>query len=223
MIYAGCMKHILLLWGSLLAVSVLLFFFTLPDSYAAYGEAPTFAGSSTNAPSCGNTAPKTVWPFTATSMGNGTVDLTWGQMENVSSWTVGYGVAPGTYVYGISNFGNGDWRSLTVSDLPAGTYYFVIRGNNGCMPGPFSSEWKVVVGGGGSSFTGGQQSEFNVQAFAPQKLVPPGGTGYTPPTNGNSLAGIPFPTPTPFTSSTTGTPPWWQWIVDFFMGLFGQQ
>ena len=164
------MKHFLRMLG----IPIFFLFFALPVAYAAYGEAPTFAASSTSPPTCSNTAPKMVWPFWAKAAGSGKVDLTWGKIEDVTSWTVAYGIAPGTYIYGMSNFGNDTWRSLTVNELPRGTYYFVIRGNNGCKPGPFSNEWKVVVGGGMQTFTGGQQLGVTTEEVAPPEVtVPP--------------------------------------------------
>jgi hypothetical protein len=212
------MKHILRVLG----IPVFVLFFALPVAYAAYGEAPTFAGSTTNPPTCDNTAPKSVWPFWAKAVGSNKVYLSWEKMENVSSWTVAYGYAPGTYIWGQSNFGNDTWRSLTVNELPAGTYYFVIRGNNGCKPGPFSSEWKVTVGGGGTAFTGGQQLGASVEAAAPEVIVPPAEAppvvdpGIIQPT---VAAPPPAQLPVQVPVTPTAPAPWWQGIVDFFNGI----
>jgi len=219
------MKHILRVLG----IPIFVLFFALPVAYAAYGEAPTFAGSTTGVPDCSNTAPKMVWPFWAKAAGSGKVELTWGKMENVSSWTVAYGVAPGTYIYGQSNFGNDTWRSLTVNELPRGTYYFVIRGNNGCKPGPFSNEWKIVVGGGVSAFTGGQQLGAVVEAAEPEAAAPPEviappvvDTGTIQPTVGTEPP-APLPIQAPYIPEAPVTVPWWQGIIDFFTGLVGQK
>jgi hypothetical protein len=170
-----------------------------------------------------------VWPFWAKAAGSGKVELTWGKMENVSSWTVAYGVAPGTYIYGQSNFGNDTWRSLTVNELPRGTYYFVIRGNNGCKPGPFSNEWKIVVGGGVSAFTGGQQLGAVVEAAEPEAAAPPEviappvvDTGTIQPTVGTEPP-APLPIQAPYIPEAPVTVPWWQGIIDFFTGLVGQK
>lgn len=220
------MKHILRVLG----VSVFVLFFALPVAYAAYGEAPTFAASSTSPPTCSNTAPKMVWPFWAKAVGNGKVELTWGKMNDVSSWTVAYGFAPHTYIWGQSNFGNDTWRSLTVNELPRGTYYFSIRGNNGCKPGPFSNEWKVVVGGGTQTFTGGQQLGAVVEAAEPEVVAPPtevaappeGGYGNIQPTVGTEPS-APLPVQVPVTPTIPVTPPWYQGIIDFFNSLVGQK
>lgn len=61
-----------------------------------------------------------------------------------------YGVQPGKYIYGISNFGDSNSRSINIKSLPAGKYYFAVKANNGCMPGAFSNEWPVVMKGKGS-------------------------------------------------------------------------
>lgn len=119
------------------------------DAVASYGYNMT--GSTTgfttagSAPGCGSTAPEAPWLYSAVARGN-EVDLTWAKVDNVSSWTVAYGLRSGTYLYGLSNFGNGDSRSVAIGHLPSGTYYFVIRANNGCKPGPFSAEQRVSVG-----------------------------------------------------------------------------
>jgi len=189
---------------------ILFLLAAVAPSVFAYGEGPTFAGSTTGFPVCDKTAPKAVWPFWAKVVANGKVELTWGKMEDVSSWTVAYGVAPGTYIYGLSSFGNADWRSLTINDLPGGTYYFVIRGNNGCKPGPFSSEWKVVVGEGGSGFA---SSVFNpVNAAVPPVYTNPATGKQVIPTVNPVKPGAVMPTPAPQKIS------WWQKIFNFIFG-----
>lgn len=181
---------------------------TFTSRVQAYGE-PTFAGSSTNPPGCGNTAPKSVWPFTAKAAGNNAVELNWGKMNDVSSWTVAYGTAPGKYIYGISNFGNGEWRKLTVNGLPNGTYYFVIRGNNGCKPGPFSLEWQVPVGGGGVA-----RLASTGRAFVPPTYTNPKKTQTITPTLKPTKPGATVPVPAPAKTS------WWK---SFLNALFGKK
>lgn len=197
------MKRLLELVG----ISVFLLFFALPFAYA-YGEGPTFAGSTTGFPVCDKTAPKMVWPFTAKAAGNNAVELNWGKMDNVSSWTVAYGSAPGKYIYGISNFGNDSWRSLTVNDLPAGTYYFVVRGNNGCKPGPFSLEWQVPVGGGG----GVARLASSRRTAVPPTYTAPKKTQTITPTLKPTKPGATVPAPAPKKVS------WWQGILNFLTG-----
>ncbi len=106
----------------------------------AYGESAGLPGSTTLPPVCTTEAPKVAWPFSAKAMGSNTVRLSWGAAEKATSWTVAYGSSSKKYIYGLSNFGNSDSRSVDISSLPGGAYYFAIRANNGCMPGPFSPE-----------------------------------------------------------------------------------
>ena len=186
-------------------------FFIVTPLFAAYGNAPTFAASTTNPPGCSNKAPITVWPFWAKAVDTNAINLTWGAVADTSSWTVAYGVSPGTYIYGVSNFGNNSSRSFTINSLPAGTYYVVIRANNGCMPGPFSNEWKVAVGGGGSGTT-----------FF-EEVIPTPTTFQTTTLSGNRVTPTVRPTAR-VTPKTIGTPvtgqklSWWQQILHFFTG-----
>lgn len=185
----------------------------------AYGE-PTFAGSSTLPPSCSNTAPRMVWPFTARAVGNNAIELKWGRMDDVSSWTVAYGYASKKYIFGLSNFGNGEWRTLTINELPAGTYYVAIRGNNGCKPGPFSLEWKVTVGRASTRFTSTGTDGSSLGAYNAGNLVNP--PVYTSPATTRTVLptikavkpSVAVPTPAPKKAS---------WLQSFFNSLFGKK
>ena len=197
-------------------------FFIVTPLFAAYGGEPaTFASSTTNPPGCSNKAPIRVWPFWAKAVGTNAINLSWGAMGDTSSWTVAYGVASRTYIYGVSNFGNGDSRSFRIGSLPAGTYYVTIRANNGCMPGPFADEWKVVVGGG-SAFIGGQPSNLTVQA-APLEVTasPVEGNQYSAQTEGTNRVKPPSVQP-PVIPPSQVRPSFLQGILNFFSGLFGR-
>lgn len=200
------MKHVLR------GLIVFFLLFAATTSAYAYGESASFAGSTTMPPTCSNPAPAMVWPFSARAIGAGTVELTWGEVPNVSSWTVAYGTAPGTYIYGISQFGNSLSRSIQIGSLPSGVYYFAMRANNGCKPGPFSNEWRVVVGGGG----GGRALLTSLG----------GGTGGTPgriiatPTPTTRVQATPTPRPGAPTGTTapSGGQSWWQQLLNFIFG-----
>lgn len=194
-------------------------FFIVTPLFAAYGGEPaTFAGSTTGAPHCSNSAPKMVWPFWARAAGANAIDLSWGEMADTSSWTVAYGVASRTYIYGVSNFGNASSRSLRIGSLPNGTYYVTIRANNGCMPGPFANEWRVTVGGGAAAYTG----------LISPPVLPIGNTTTTTTTTTMTGKGI-IPTlrPTVKLTPKITVPPvvtpgmpvsLWQKIINFFSG-----
>lgn len=183
----------------------LLVFPLLALPVRGYGN--SVAGTAIDAPTCNNSAPSMVWPFWARSAGGGAVDLTWGAVNQATSWTVSYGVAPGKYIYGVSNFGDGNSRSFRISALPSGVYYFVMRANNGCKPGPFSNEWKVTVGRGGVARTQSVNDSFvNAPAGSPKNLVPTVSPSKPAPAQAAQVAPA---------APKTG---FWQKIVNFFLG-----
>lgn len=152
----------------------------------------------------------------------GEVILNWLKLTaNADKYTIAYGVQPGNYIYGLPDVGN--VSSFTVGYLNPGTrYYFVVRGVNGCMPGPWSKEWSAVAPGGGGT------------GFMPAS--PAGGSldnGTVPTPSYKPLSGSPRPTVSPLPKtggpSTDGgmpageTPPqmsFWQKLGNWFSGLF---
>lgn len=181
---------------------------------SAYGTSPGPAG----APICNSASPKAPWPTSVKLAGTGAVQVTWAKVDSASSWTVAYGVKSGKYIYGLHNFGDSTSRSVKIGSLPRGTYYFVVRANNGCAPGPFSAESRISVGGGGTT------TAFITSTLTPTPksggttVIPtptPRGTTVTP--TSNPKGGI-FPTPTPAPVKVG----FWQSIVNFFANLFGK-
>jgi hypothetical protein len=71
-------------------------------------------------------------------------------VDRANSWTIAYGKESGKYIYGMTNFGDANSRAVNINMLPVGTYYLVVKANNGCMPGAFSGERKITVGSNGS-------------------------------------------------------------------------
>lgn len=118
------------------------------SSALAYGT-DTYSNDTTGAPVCNSAVPNKPWLYKAVAAGNGEVDLFWDRVDGATSWTVAYGVRPGVYIYGATNIGNNSSRGLRITRLPSQKYYFVVRANNNCMPGPFSNEWSLSVGGRG--------------------------------------------------------------------------
>jgi len=96
-----------------------------------------------SAPVCNTIKPQKASLLRVKSLGKGKYELLWDKATDASSWTVGYGIAPGKYIYGIHNFGDDRSRSLTINTFSNKKFYFVVRANNGCMPGDWSNEWKV--------------------------------------------------------------------------------
>ncbi len=117
---------------------------------AGYGSSPSSGGSNGEAPRCDNQVPGTPSFSFVRRAGSNQIEIGWNQVNNASSWTIAYGKESGKYIYGMSNFGDSNSRSVKINMLPVGTYYVVIKANNGCMPGAFSPERKITVGAGGS-------------------------------------------------------------------------
>jgi hypothetical protein len=119
--------------------------------FATYTQVSSSSGSSgttassVGSPACNRTVPKAPRIFSITNTGFGKVQVIWGEMENTDSWTLGYGLQLKNYTYGIHNFGDKNSRSIEVSGLGVGRYYFALRANNGCQPGPFSPEWMITI------------------------------------------------------------------------------
>lgn len=124
---------------------------------AGYGEA---APNEASAPVCNAEKPSQPSLFSANVIASNAVELTWGAADRASSWTVAYGVESGKYIYGVSNFGNSSSRGIKIGSLPSGRYYFAVRANNGCMPGPFSNEKEASLGGGGGGTSQTEEETF---------------------------------------------------------------
>ncbi len=130
--------------ASVLSVSLLSVFAS--SVFAGYGSSPA------SAPVCNNSVPaKAAFSFVRKS-GASEIEVGWNEVSGATSWTLAYGNQPGKYIYGMSNFGDNNSRSVNINMLPAGTYYAAVKANNGCMPGPFSDERKITVGANGSVF-----------------------------------------------------------------------
>src|SRR3989338_5410413 len=124
-----------------------------------YGSDATFAGSSTLPPVCNKEKPDQVilyepnHPLLPKAASSKEVRLNWLKANRANKYTLAFGFSSGNYIYGFPD--TGDTDHFTVGSLTSGKkYYFVVRGVNGCMPGLWSMEWAVRVGGGtGGSFT----------------------------------------------------------------------
>ena len=216
-----------LLLFSLLLVLTLLILAT--PVAAGYGESGDPAGA--KAPVCGSTKPaKPLLYYTEVVGGNG-VKLVWDQNALASSWTVAYGVESGKYIYGVDRFGDNSSRSITISNLPNGTYYFVVRANNGCMPGPFSDEKVVRVGSGAAVTAPVAAAPVVKQTPGVSPKVTPKVTPTVTPKAGAKVtptAGyqVPKVTTSPVLPTTpaasTPQPGFFQRIVNFFLGIFGR-
>lgn len=117
---------------------VIALFAVSAPAVIAYNEA-----SAAGAPVCNSEKPQKAWLYRVKSLGGGKYQLFWDKADRATSWTIGYGTEPGKYIYGLNNFGDSKSRNLTVNTYSGKKFYFVIKANNGCMPGEWSNEWKV--------------------------------------------------------------------------------
>lgn len=199
-------------------------------------------GSSSPIPSCNGTRPGKPTLFQpghsllSKATGVGEVRLNWLRTQNASSYGVGVGLTPGNYIYGSPNVG--DTTNFTVRFLtPGKIYYFAVRANNGCTPGPWSQEWSFTTGGGSlsSNFQGnnntGNQLRNNSGSFLPvvtptrsQRFFgttpQPTNTNISQPTTTPQAGGLPVYTPP--LPSPTPQPGFFQGIWKGFVGIFGQ-
>lgn len=164
-----------------------------------YGESSVLPGSTTDAPQGQNTNPQPAKPILfepghallPRAIGNGQVRLNWVRSDRSTWYTIGYGLQPGRYIYGVSNTGNTD--NFTIGYLtPGRRYYFAVRGNNNGRPGPWSQEWSVVANG-----------RTNTRAAAAVY----GANMYNKPANNINNAYVPAPLPTAVVSVPTYSQP----------------
>ena len=104
----------------------------------AYNEPSGWA-----APECNSEKPQKAWLYKVKSLGQGKYQLFWDKADRATSWTIGYGISPGKYIYGLNDFGNDQSRNLIVNTFSNKKFYFAVKANNGCTPGEWSNEWKV--------------------------------------------------------------------------------
>jgi hypothetical protein len=102
--------------------------------------------SSTSTPSCTDQAPgaKAPWLYGAIAQDSGSVLLYFTEADNpVSKYVLEYGTKSGDYPYGVQDMGvnvRGQMTYLVKSLSPNTTYYFKVRGGNGCATGTWSNE-----------------------------------------------------------------------------------
>lgn len=126
-----------------------------------YGESPQVDFSAITVPTCTNEKPKAPvllepnHPLLPQPEIPGEVILVWHKVPGATSYTIAYGLTPGNYIYGAADIGTGESEAISIRALENRTYYFVVRANNGCMPGPFSQEWPARPLKGGTKSVGG--------------------------------------------------------------------
>ena len=109
--------------------------------------------SSTEVPVCGLSAPTSAPSINKQVSGETSVDLFFSKVDGADQYVVSYGYDSNADNFGAT-FGGGSDSVLkqTIGGLKSGTsYYFKVRGGNGCASGPWSSVTKVSTTG---SFSG---------------------------------------------------------------------
>lgn len=102
------------------------------------------------APICGDSKPTSAPRIiSAESAEPNSAVIVWsGANDPVSYYLIAYGTKSDKMEYGNPNVGDKNTRSYKVKGLSGGqTYFFKVRSGNGCMPGEFSNEVKVLVSG----------------------------------------------------------------------------
>lgn len=105
------------------------------------------SGSSNSIPAppvCTDTPPGEIspWLFSAIPQSESTILLQFTDAESpVSHYVLEFGTKPGIYPWSAQNIGGNGTESYLVGSLsPNATYYFRVRGSNGCATGPWSNE-----------------------------------------------------------------------------------
>lgn len=107
--------------------------------------------SAASAPACLNSAPGLTAPriYKISRSGNNAVILAFtAAADPFDHYALVYGNKSGQYVYGVVGLGDRRSSQFEVKGLtPGKTYYFRIRGGNGCAVGTWSEEAKFSLGG----------------------------------------------------------------------------
>lgn len=131
-----------------------------PGGTSGSGGTGGSGGSSASVPTCHETKPGSAPVLREAIAGSNSVTLRWHEAKDpVSYYLVAYGLLSGNLRYGNPQVGGKGTTEYTVRGLSGGTtYYFKVRGGNGCQPGDFSNEIAATPGGGTRS--GGQAVDF---------------------------------------------------------------
>lgn len=102
------------------------------------------SSSEPSAPVCSDQAPgnKTPWLYAATAQNGTSILLYFTDADDpVSYYALEFGSESGNYTWSSTNIGGKGMRTYLVEHLqPNKTYYFRVRGGNGCAPGEWSNE-----------------------------------------------------------------------------------
>jgi hypothetical protein len=121
------------------------------------GSSSNNSNNSNNPSGCGDMVPVGVPNLFQINVNSTTVTLYYTPLiSNVTDYYIFYGEKPGASQFSASTKQgkSSGVLSYSINYLnPNSTYYFRIRGQNGCMPGEWSNEMKILTGFGGSNAT----------------------------------------------------------------------
>lgn len=122
-----------------------------PTSSSSQSSSGTSTSSSSSPPSCSSQSPGNKAPqlYGALSQSASSILLYFTPADTpVSRYVLEYGTKSGEYPYGIQDMGINTREQMTYlvqSLAPGTTYYFRIRGANGCADGPWSNEFSTTT------------------------------------------------------------------------------
>lgn len=123
-----------------------------PTSNLGSGNSGSSNGSSSpSAPSCGDPSPgaKAPWLYGAIAQNGNSVLLYFTEADDpVDHYALEFGTSAGSYQFGSDDIGGKGSRTYLVQSLqPNTTYYFRVRGGNGCATGDWSNELSTTTKG----------------------------------------------------------------------------
>lgn len=126
--------------------------------FGLFGQTQTSSGSTTttsssgvsttSAPQCTTPPPTTApWLYGAIPINSSSIKLYFTDANDpVDHYVLEFGTKPGTYSYSSANIGGKGARIYDVANLqPNTTYYFRVRGGNGCATGSWSQELSATT------------------------------------------------------------------------------
>ncbi len=146
-----------------------------PTPTTSSGTGSTSGTSNPSAPGCGEVAPSSApWLYGAIAQNSTSILLYFTDAgDPVNSYALEFGTETGNYQWGATNIGGKGMRTYLVQSLqPNKTYYFRVRGGNGCATGAWSNELSAKTKG----LIGFNQLqtigfEFETSPIAPEEII----------------------------------------------------
>ncbi len=149
--------------------------------------------------------------------GAGTASLSWNSVADAQSYTLWYGVKPGTYNY-AANVGN--VTSYTVQSLGAGSYYFVVRATDaaGNNSGNSNEVATGTIQGAAGVRPGAPAAGFNPAVLGTETSTP--SAAVAPPSTPSATTAGSVLGATTTNWLNTLLKSWWFWVLIVLLCLF---